>query len=213
MNPVYYEQIMSLLGLIALWVFWYYLWKPLRVTALREKLFALRDDLFDLAADGVISFNDPAYTQLRLLINGMIRFAHRVSFLTMIVASIGSRNAPSNTYEAWLKSVQRLPQESRSRLLAIHRGVFESLAKQIFGGAPLLWFYVGTRVVFSTGRALLFLVIGKNTLESFTVDRARIKVDIEETKVAQAGAKAIVARVLFEEQKRTSSESKHAYAQ
>ena len=119
MNPVIYEQIMSLLGLIALWAFWYYLWKPQRVDAFRQKLFALRSDLFDLAANGVVPFDHPAYAHLRLLINGMIQFAHRASFPSLVVAIAQSANAPFNPMAAWKKNVQELPEGERSQLPGI----------------------------------------------------------------------------------------------
>lgn len=45
----------------------------------RQEMFAVRDDLFDYAARGEISFNHPAYIQLRNLANGLIRFAHRMT--------------------------------------------------------------------------------------------------------------------------------------
>jgi hypothetical protein len=36
--------------------------------------------MFDYAADGNISFNDPAYALLRKSMNGFIRYAHTLTF-------------------------------------------------------------------------------------------------------------------------------------
>jgi hypothetical protein len=212
MNPVIYEQIMSLLGLIALWAFWYYLWKPQRVDIFRQKLFALRSDLFDLAAKGTVPFDHPAYTQLRLMINGLIRFAHRASLPTLIVAMVQSSNAPSGALEAWKKNVQKLPEVERNQLLAVHSAVSVSFAKHLTNGSFVLFAYVLIRVLCAVTKAFFLLLMGKRDIRNFTVSRARNKVDKETCQVAKQGADAIEARVLHEEQHRTGMKMQHAFA-
>ena len=214
MTIVASEQIVLLLGLAGIWAIWYYLWKPLRVDSFRETLFALRDELFDLAADGVVPFNDPAYTQLRLMINGMIRFAHRATFPTMIMARLCVPDATSASYAAWQKCVERLPEGARARLLAVRDGVFGAFAKKVVGGSPVLWVFIWLKFSLSAIRVVLLLILGRRDLDSFTVDRARLKVDWEEAQVTRAGARVIGAQVLYDEQKRTSVKVKdeHAYA-
>jgi|SRR5208337_4385134 len=212
MNPVIYEQIMSLLGLIALWAFWYYLWKPQRVDIFRQKLFALRSDLFDLAANGVVPFNHPAYTQLRLLINGVIRYGHRASLTTLIVAWAQSDHAPSDPVEAWKEHVKKLPEGARNQLLEIHSGVSKLLAKHLIGGSVVLFTYVLLRVFLAVAKALLSLLSGRKGLSNFTVSGARNRVDRETSQVAKAGADVIEARVLQEEQRRTGTKRQPAYA-
>lgn len=44
----------------------------------RQKLFSVRDELFDLARNGTVAFTDPAYVALRAYINSMIRFSHLI---------------------------------------------------------------------------------------------------------------------------------------
>jgi len=51
-----------------------------RVDRLRQELFGLRDELFDRAASGAIGFDSSAYMATRQMLNGMIRFSHRLSF-------------------------------------------------------------------------------------------------------------------------------------
>jgi hypothetical protein len=212
MNPVIYEQIMSLLGLIALWVFWYYLWKPQRIDIFRQKLFVLRSDLFDLAANGAVPFDHPAYTQLRLLINGLIRFAHRASLPTLIIAVAQSSTAASGALAAWRKDVQKLPGDERNQLLAVHSAVSEAFAKHLIGGSFLLSAYVVLRVSYAFAKAFFLLFIGKRNIRSFTVSRVRSKVDNETNQVAKPGADVIEAHVLNEEQRRTGMKMQHAYA-
>lgn len=69
-------------ALAALWAFWHYGWCRFVLDAYRQRLFAIRDDLFDLAANRGqgFGFDHPAYADLRNSLNSSIRFAHRVSF-------------------------------------------------------------------------------------------------------------------------------------
>ncbi len=67
--------------LVALWAFWHYCWKPLALDWFRQRLFAVRDDLF-LAAlqnEGGLSFTHPAYKHFRQFANGLIRYGHQLS--------------------------------------------------------------------------------------------------------------------------------------
>ena len=61
----------SLFGILYL-LLWRY--RAYRVDLFRHKMFKLRDELFDDAADGNIDFNSPAYQLLRTTMNGFIRF-------------------------------------------------------------------------------------------------------------------------------------------
>ncbi len=70
-------SVASLAGLVVLY-FWLY--RDYRIDLFRQRLFALRDELFDLARSGAISFDDRAYGLLRSTLNGFIRFGHRLTF-------------------------------------------------------------------------------------------------------------------------------------
>jgi hypothetical protein len=212
MNPVIYEQIMSLLGLIGLWAFWYYLWKPQRVDAFRQELFGLRSELFDLGANQVVPFDHAAYAQLRLMINGTIRYAHQVSFPTLLVVIAQSEHAPSDPLAVWKKHVQELPEDGRNRLLAIHNRVSGAFAKHLIGGSIILFSYVLLRVLYAGAKALTLLLIGKKDFRRFTVTQARYRVENERKNVARAGVDVIEARVLQDEQRRTGAKREPAYA-
>jgi hypothetical protein len=59
-----------------------------RVDKVRQELFAIRDELFDQARDGKISFESEAYRATRTTLNGAIRFAHRLSFSRLIMFGV-----------------------------------------------------------------------------------------------------------------------------
>lgn len=75
----------SLFSLFLLLFFWFWCYQDYRTDAVRQKLFNLRDDLFDEAAKGNISFDHPAYVMLRTTINGFVRFAHRLNLIHTIL--------------------------------------------------------------------------------------------------------------------------------
>ena len=69
----------GLLCLGVLFLFVYGPWQKLCVDYARDVMFEQRDIIFDLAAQGRLSFNDEAYAQARSTINGMIRMAHCIT--------------------------------------------------------------------------------------------------------------------------------------
>lgn len=79
------EFIRFLLGILALYLLWHVGWRPYLLDSFRARLFTLRDRLFDLAADGHISFSDDLYVDLRKMLNGTLRFAHRLSVIDSLL--------------------------------------------------------------------------------------------------------------------------------
>ena len=77
-----------LITLAALWAFAVFFWRRHAVEKFRQDMFALRDSLFDLAdenRDSEFTFGRPAYEEFRKELNGIIRFAHRISFARAMV--------------------------------------------------------------------------------------------------------------------------------
>lgn len=62
--------------------------------AVRQRLFELRDGIFDAAARGEISFDDPDYGRFREFVNSLLRNAHEVTIwrcLTLTVVGIAAK--------------------------------------------------------------------------------------------------------------------------
>jgi hypothetical protein len=143
----------------------------------------------------------------------MIRFAHRVTFTTLILAALKREDTPSSAFEEWLRNVKKLPQGPQEKLCEIHARVFMAFSKQVVRGSAVLWLYVGLRVAASAGWALILFATGEKTLASLSALRVRQRLGWDEGTLAKGGARAIEARVLYEEQNRTKSRGDHAYAQ
>lgn len=81
--------------LIALiWWLFAFLFKDYSVDCTRQRLFNIRDELFDCAAREEINFNDEAYIITRTMLNGAIRFAHTLSVTQFMVIALvaGKKN-------------------------------------------------------------------------------------------------------------------------
>jgi hypothetical protein len=57
----------------------------IRLDEFRQRMFAIRDGLFDYARSGNIGFDQPAYKLLRKSMNGFIRYGHRLSFFQLVI--------------------------------------------------------------------------------------------------------------------------------
>lgn len=64
-----------------------------RADEFRQEVFALRRRLFLAAVDGEVRFDDPAYEFLRTTMNGMIRYAERVTMARVLLVGVIAREA------------------------------------------------------------------------------------------------------------------------
>lgn len=90
-SPVY---LLSWVGAVCVaWFLWTLGVRPLMLDAMRERLFELRFRLFRLGTAGELSFDSEAYRALELLFCGLLRFGHRITFLTFLLSQIESERA------------------------------------------------------------------------------------------------------------------------
>ena len=141
----------SLFGLliIAPW-----LYRDYQVDVFREDLFELRNDLFDFAANGGISFDDPAYRGLRSMCNGYIRFGHRISLLSSLLFSWSLTEEEQEQIEGegftrwWTTTATSDLDIDVVRTLDKYKGRMEKLVgSHLILGSPLLVFTVVPAVV------------------------------------------------------------------
>lgn len=108
----------------------------------RQKAFAIRDQLFDYAAAEHIAFSDPAYYQLRLNINRVIQYSHRLNFGESLLPSILllKREAdPSRSFLAWKEAVDGLPEPVKTEITKIHVAFQEATIFYLISTTPLVW--------------------------------------------------------------------------
>jgi hypothetical protein len=111
-----------------------------RLDSFRQNVFALRDELFDYAAAGNISFNDPAYRLLRQSMNGFIRYAHQLSLFRLVftfeIWKYRHEKSWADSWEKALKNVNRL--EVRRKLNEFHERSLVLVMDRIVTGSPIL---------------------------------------------------------------------------
>jgi hypothetical protein len=144
------------LSLMALWALFHWLYRDYRVDLFRQRMFALRDELFELAASGRIAFDDPAYGKLRSMLNGYIRFAHRISVPLLLSAS-RSRHALSQGAEeatALTTAVRAQPPETAEFLARILSQTHWYVAEQLLLTSLLMWLVLVPIAVYVLMRTL-----------------------------------------------------------
>lgn len=105
-------SVMSALGLVALSLFVFYLWRDYRLDVFREKLFNVRDALFLYALNNGIEFDDPAYSILRERMNIMLRFAHDLDLTRfLLVATLQPFTTENPDLVTWEMAVDALPSD------------------------------------------------------------------------------------------------------
>ena len=72
--------IMNLTGFVLVFMLLYAAWPKVVVDTIRQRIFEIRDELFDMAVEGWIGFNDPVYIRFRRTANALIRFCHKASW-------------------------------------------------------------------------------------------------------------------------------------
>jgi hypothetical protein len=140
MNTHTLGQILQfLLSFLCLWFFLFVLYKRLALDFFRQKLFQLRDDLFDDAANGLINFNHPSYVVLRNTMNGFLRFGHKISFFQLLITIVihGDHIGKRKSFrKVWQESSATLTPEQKTKLEPYLVRLNELLLLQSFFGSP-----------------------------------------------------------------------------
>lgn len=110
----------------------------------RQDAFAIRDELFDYAAGGHVSFSHPAYWRLRLMMNAVIQYSHRLTFgealLPLIIDTLyGRHHQQPSHHRAWAKAKDDLPREVREHLEGVNRRFNVLLISHLVANTPLSW--------------------------------------------------------------------------
>lgn len=114
----------SVFSIVAVLVLFFWLYRQMRLDVFRQKLFALRDELFDVAADGKIDFRHPAYGMLRSTINGTIRFGHRLNLpfaIYLSIRGVSRKNKDLDSFSARLAAASASLTPDQKKLICDYR--------------------------------------------------------------------------------------------
>ncbi|WP_226596772.1 hypothetical protein [Marinobacter nauticus] len=150
MNTDLFVYLQSLVSVALLVVCLFWLYRDYKLDSFRQKLFKLRDDLFDEAINNDISFEHPSYQVLRSTINGFIRYGHRLNVFQVIAFLVLAESEKkvksssfTNRFESHLGSLD--PEKSdvlkdyrnRMNILMMEHVIASSPLSLIFIFAPL----------------------------------------------------------------------------
>lgn len=134
-------------AVVALCLMWTFGIKPLLLAAFRDRIFELRAELFDIAADGDVDFDHPAYVELRRTLNGFIRFGHRYAMLPLLICLVASRwstiarDATARRLDAD-RSIASLGADVAAKVLDIRARAHWSIFLHLIRSTPLLFVLV-----------------------------------------------------------------------
>lgn len=111
------ESCGAILGLV---LYWFVLRRDYETDLFRNRLFAIRNELFDFASSGQVGFDHSAYTDLRSSVNGLIRYAHRFTFWQVMRLLI-NRTAQQKFTAKWEKSLQSITDPETREALQRYR--------------------------------------------------------------------------------------------
>jgi|HubBroStandDraft_6_1064221.scaffolds.fasta_scaffold92184_2 hypothetical protein len=159
--------ILSAVNLLALWIFVFYFWRDYRVDAFRDHVFSIRDKMFLFAANGGVSFDDPAYTILRFRMNVFLRYGHEFTLTRALFVAFVSAPPTFRERQRWEKALEGLPPESRDALRQFSVTLSVAILQLMAYRSLLL--YVFLRPIMSTSR--IEAVIKKQPNLASTVER------------------------------------------
>lgn len=74
----------ALAALSGLWLLWDVAFKRLLLDAFREEMFKLRFELFEMGIQGSVPLSSDTYVTMERLLNGLLRYGHRFTFMTYL---------------------------------------------------------------------------------------------------------------------------------
>jgi hypothetical protein len=137
----------SFMSLTMIFVLLFWLYRDYRIDAVRQDLFQLRDDLFDKAAAGEISYEDSAYGMIRSTINGMIRYSHKLTLphvfaIGYATKASGSSQGGKAFGDGLRAAVEKLPKDQREVYLNAYSHMNAIMVRHIIISSPILLFFL-----------------------------------------------------------------------
>jgi len=147
------------IGLFLLCILFFWLYRDYRLDLLRQNLFALRDELFDLADEDKLNFEHRAYGMLRSTINGTIQYGHNLGFIELMSMFIATRRLatehPAKRYsQRFREACSELDEETQRAVTSIHARMHLLIAEHVIFTSFTLMVTLVTLFI----AALLFVV-------------------------------------------------------
>lgn len=180
MTDVQIARLLSVaVSITGCWFFIFWLYRDYRVDRFRQEMFSLRDEFFDAAKDGRISFDHPIYGSLRTTMNGFIRFGHQMTLLRMLplviwmqnnTAARGLQEQIAREFEGQLET---LSEDQRELVLEFRSRMRVIVLRQLLLGSSL---FVATLVL-----PLLFFALSAKAAQLLAKSGGRVEAALSQT--------------------------------
>lgn len=195
MNTHLLSQILLfLISFLCLWYFIFFLYKELAIDIFRQKMFQLRDELFDAAANGLIEYNHPTYVVLRNTMNGFLRFGHKISLFEILITGVvlGSDHLKvRKTFrQAWQEAETTLSSEQKKEMQRYLLRLNELLLIQSFFGSPFFVVFLLLGFVLTHLPGSIYGFVRRKTFEIMNVLMQKPLEEIESAAMAYGGIRA-----------------------
>ncbi len=141
--------IVTVVSAMGVWTVFQWFYRGYRVDLLKDRLFAIRDDLFDLARHGRVSFENPAYCMLRTTLNGFLQEGPKLGIVTIAMSGRRVSEEQVDSFrDRWAVAMDELrPSEQeelvrlrdRMNFVILDHVVFSSFAMTMTILPVLLW--------------------------------------------------------------------------
>lgn len=134
--------VQAFLAVGVLWVWYVFMYKRTRADRFREDLFTIRDELFDYMWQHGLSYDLPAYRQMRDMLNGGIRFSEQLNLMPVLLVSYLVRDVDSNKEFSLKKALKEIDDpETRAYFAEVYHKVGSRLFRRVLlEGPPWLLF-------------------------------------------------------------------------
>lgn len=155
------EILLASLMLVGLWWLYFVGYPSLVLDNTRQRLFRIRDALFEEAEAGNIPFDSKAYTMLRTTLNGMIQYAHVLGPLQFAISQLGEKlygpaRGGDQFAEEFEAAVCELPETGQEIVIDASRRMHITVVKHlIYRSVLLTLIFICLRALVRSRRMLL----------------------------------------------------------
>ena len=134
---------MSVFGVALLGALWFFGFQPLFLDLYRFTLFSCREDILALVESGEVPYTDEAYRNLRSLINGLIRYGHRLTLAfyvhTAITIARTGNIEPKPDFSKQLDlQISRLNPHAQAKMSEVRRRMYHACLIYLLGTSLVL---------------------------------------------------------------------------
>lgn len=133
--------IMGTLGFVGLWAAYHFIWCGAVKTLFRQQLFRLRDSLFLEAAKGHVSFDDPAYGMLRIMMQRTLAASEDMNTVQVVAAILLAprlRSGPTPLTVKFAETIKSMPDRQRAAVYErYHRSLLLLIATHLIRTMPV----------------------------------------------------------------------------